>query len=555
MKQLTVILILVFVCMNFSALEHPAILQKKLNEADNLTKYLKHTNQLQTVKDRDSREYSVGDTRSFWKWDLTNMPPQNILVPATCRAVGEYSYVFVANEDWPTHMNESDVQEVFNYLETETMNGDDFGAVEMDIMHFGELPDELDNDSKLIVFYSELGSFQGSTFDGYFNAYNQMTDEQAQNYGEHSNECEMIYMTCHPLDPTDPIRISVLAHELEHLIHWGGDINEDTWVNEGLAELAMVYFGMPDPISQFNSNPDNSLNTWNQDWADYVKTMLFFTYFMENFDDETIMADIVSEPANSITGIQNQLIEHGYAIPFEAIFNNWTIANYLDDPSVAQGQYNYENLTIPAFSASHTHGAFPASGSGTTNPWAADYIKLFPTDQNFHLYLEVSQPMSIGVIRMSDDVPSTVDFYSTDDVLDIDLPPMTEDFFRMVIVFPNSNNTSLNYSYEITETANSADDELQLAGYNLRNHPNPFNPSTLISFETTNIHENTQIEIYNVKGQKVKQLRITNYESGMNEVVWNGEDENNQPVSSGIYYYKLVVDKKVTASEKMVMLK
>ena len=87
------------------------------------------------------------------------------------------------------------------------------------------------------------------------------TEAQMMNPPGHSNECEMIYMTCYPLNPTDPIRISVLAHELEHLIHWGGDINEDTWVDEGLAELAMVYFGIPDPISQFNTNPDNSLNT------------------------------------------------------------------------------------------------------------------------------------------------------------------------------------------------------------------------------------------------------------------------------------------------------
>jgi len=230
---------------------------------------------------RESREYEVGDQHTFWRYDLSIMPPGWLQTPSTCRASGEHCYVFVADEEWQVHMDESDVQEVFNYLEIETMNGDDYGVVEMDTLHFGPMPDELDNDPKLIVFYSALGSFAGSVFDGYFSSYNQVTEAEAQqmNPPGHSNECEMIYMTCHPLDPTDPIRISVLSHELEHLIHWGGDINEETWVDEGLAELAMVYFGMPDPISQFNSNPDNSLITWNQEWADYVKTMLFFTYF------------------------------------------------------------------------------------------------------------------------------------------------------------------------------------------------------------------------------------------------------------------------------------
>ena len=32
--------------------------------------------------------------------------------------------------------------------------------------------------------------------------------------------------------------LSVLAHELQHAVHWNGDRTEDTWVNEGLSEVA-----------------------------------------------------------------------------------------------------------------------------------------------------------------------------------------------------------------------------------------------------------------------------------------------------------------------------
>jgi len=459
-------------------------------------------------RSRITREYEVGDTHTYWRYDLSVMPPGWIQVPSTCRAVGEHSYVFVADSEWQINMDDSDVQEVINYLEFETMNGDDYGVVEMDTLHFGAIPDELDNDPKLIVFYSALGSFGGSTFDGYFSSYDQVTEAEAQqmNPPGHSNECEMIYMTCYPLDPTDPIRISVLAHELQHLIHWGGDINEDTWVNEGLSELAMVYFGLPDPISQFNSNPDNSLITWDQQWADYVKVLLFFTYFSEHFDDGTLIQDIVSEPLNSITGISNQLIEHGYTIPFEAIFNNWTIANYLDDPLVQDGLFNYENLEIPIFNPTHNHGTFPASGSGTTNPWAADYIRILPDGQNYHLNLNVDQPISIGVIRMSDEVISTVDFYNTDSVLNVDLPEMTEEYYRMVIVLPNANNSSLTYTYEITGNTDVNETVIEPSDINLTNHPNPFNPSTTILFNIKNEQNRTiKIGIYNLKGQQIQQ--------------------------------------------------
>ena len=106
----------------------------------------------QIKQSRESREYEVGDTHTYWRYDLSVMPPGWIQLPATCRAVGEHCYVFVADCEWQVNMDEADVQVVFNYLEFETMNGDDYGVVEMDTLHFGELPDELDNDPKLIVF-------------------------------------------------------------------------------------------------------------------------------------------------------------------------------------------------------------------------------------------------------------------------------------------------------------------------------------------------------------------------------------------------------------------
>ena len=90
----------------------------------------------------------------------------------------------------------------------------------------------------------------------------------------------------------------------------------------------------------------------------------------------------------------------------------------------------------------------------------------------------------------------------------------------------------------------------------LNNYPNPFNPTTTISFNlTTEYTESTEIVIYNLKGQKIKQLEISNLELGVNEAVWNGTDQTGKPVSSGIYFYKLVSDGKNIASKKMLLLK
>ncbi len=94
------------------------------------------------------------------------------------------------------------------------------------------------------------------------------------------------------------------------------------------------------------------------------------------------------------------------------------------------------------------------------------------------------------------------------------------------------------------------------------NYPNPFNPSgagrsptTTICFNlATKDTKNTKIEIYNIKGQKVKTLIDEKIEAGLHHVVWNGKDENGKPVASGIYFYKLKTDN-FEKTRKMILLK
>ena len=106
----------------------------------------------------------------------------------------------------------------------------------------------------------------------------------------------------------------------------------------------------------------------------------------------------------------------------------------------------------------------------------------------------------------------------------------------------------------ITMTLNytNVDDDLMSANNNLiGNYPNPFNPITTIRFETTNLHENTRIEIYNIKGQKIRHYSIFNNQSS---IVWDGTDQTNKPVSSGIYFYKLKAGD-FEQTKKMILMK
>ncbi|MCK4357347.1 MAG: T9SS type A sorting domain-containing protein, partial [Candidatus Cloacimonetes bacterium] len=111
------------------------------------------------------------------------------------------------------------------------------------------------------------------------------------------------------------------------------------------------------------------------------------------------------------------------------------------------------------------------------------------------------------------------------------------------------------YSYEPTGVE---EQEVEQTSFSLlQNYPNPFSASTMFSFFTTKNTKDTKITIYNIKGQKVKQFEIHpdyNREK-INEVVWNGKDNNGRTVSSGIYFYQLKVGNKVTDSKKCLLLR
>ncbi len=112
------------------------------------------------------------------------------------------------------------------------------------------------------------------------------------------------------------------------------------------------------------------------------------------------------------------------------------------------------------------------------------------------------------------------------------------------------------YKQQTTTTIEITDNPFQ---NNISNYPNPFNPTTTFSFSLTTEHtENTELAIYNLKGQKIKTLTVILSDAQHcieGSVIWNGTDSNEQPVSSGIYFYKLVVNGKTEAMNKCLLLK
>ena len=103
-------------------------------------------------------------------------------------------------------------------------------------------------------------------------------------------------------------------------------------------------------------------------------------------------------------------------------------------------------------------------------------------------------------------------------------------------------------------------DYLQIEDVNLptkvklnQNYPNPFNPITKISYEMPS-DGFVRVSILDMMGREVKTLVESSQVSGMRSVTWNATDNNDQPVSAGVYLYKIQT-RGITKTRKMVFLK
>ena len=201
----------------------------------------------------------------------------------------------------------------------------------------------VDNDPRLTILHARLSGVHG-----YFSA----VDEYPLTVHQHSNEREMIYLNTSSLGLGSEQYLGVLAHELQHAVHWNNDRSEETWVSEGLSELATAVAGQrPDDyvgniqLDAFLLSPSISLVNWLQHASpQYGATFLFFDYLSTHYGSDDGLLALVKEPADGIEGINSYLARLGHQADFRDVFKDWVVANYLDEQG--DGPYSYPNLNV-----------------------------------------------------------------------------------------------------------------------------------------------------------------------------------------------------------------
>ncbi len=91
--------------------------------------------------------------------------------------------------------------------------------------------------------------------------------------------------------------------------------------------------------------------------------------------------------------------------------------------------------------------------------------------------------------------------------------------------------------------------QMQTALFNA--YPNPFNPTTTISFDVAK-NDRAELSIYNIRGQLVKNYK--GFTEGKHQIVWEGLDKKNKKCASGVYFYRLK-SKITNDTKKMILMK
>jgi immune inhibitor A len=175
-------------------------------------------------------------------------------------------------------------------------------------------------------------------------------DEYPLTINPYSNQREMIYINVDAVRPGVESFNGTVAHEFMHLIQFHVHPNQNSWVNEGSAELAAqaVAGAVSSGVRLFERAPATQLNAWASDSTaslpHYGAAYLVMRYVAEQYGGFDAVGRLVAEPGRSIGAFQQYLAGLNPPRTFDSFFADWVAANYLNDRSLGNGRYGYDNF-------------------------------------------------------------------------------------------------------------------------------------------------------------------------------------------------------------------
>ena len=143
---------------------------------------------------------------------------------------------------------------------------------------------------------------------------------------------------------------------------------------------------------------------------------------------------------------------------------------------------------------------------------------------------------------------------SVDITLTLDAAGLALGDYEAVLVITTNSGQSFNVPIDLTvDDTSGAGAKVPRTVSLLGNYPNPFNPSTTLSFALPSDMPVT-LDIYSARGMRVRRVLAEPRTAGVHHVVWDGTDSHGRTVASGVYFYRLVTPE-ATLTDKVLLAK
>jgi len=244
----------------------------------------------------------------------------------------------------------------------------------------------IDNDSRLIVVFHKMKTG--------FGGYILTRDGFPRKENSSSNEGEIIYLNTDALGlPLN--RLSYfLAHEFAHLVAFNQkekkhNVSESTWFHELIAEQIETLLGydsdwknssLKNRAEAFIYSTGFSLDKWQNSRENYAVANLFGQYLVNHYGIN-ILKDSLFSQKTGVDSISEALKKNGYQEDFWQVFENWLVANVVNDCSVGPF-YCYKHPALKSFSLNGYSYYLPTSGhsfmsvTDSVNNFSARWLKI-----------------------------------------------------------------------------------------------------------------------------------------------------------------------------------
>ncbi len=316
-----------------------------------------------------SKQYKLGDQETFWVTNVDTV--ENFQATATLRYIGDHIYFWIENG---VSYDEGDLTRLGDTFEDQMypVNREFFGS---------EPNPGIDGDPRIYILYVR-GT--GRSNAGYFSTpdmYNPLVKE-------YSNAHEMFFFNADNMDLGAEDTYGTLAHEFQHMIHANVDRNESSWINEGFSMVAELLNDYPIYFDYYYvTDPDLNLTDWSPDPGSngphYGQSFLYLAYFLDRFGEDATK-EVVRHPENGLASIDQALADlnitdplTGTLITADDVFMDWAATMWLQDSSVGDGRYHYNNYPeAPNISVSDSMSTCPGSTGGSVNQYGIDYVTI-----------------------------------------------------------------------------------------------------------------------------------------------------------------------------------